>query len=137
MSRHDGLWIIVHNEKKKVMMCWGLWRKNILTILTNSNMWSFRSTTLNKMLFRQAKWACIWNIGRIFYCICQNCYLLKFHFFGGLLTFKELEIQLYVRVFLPPTMEVANAKDLIITPYHGLKNLKSFLKIATNEIHHV
>jgi hypothetical protein len=34
-------------------------------------------------------------------------------------------------------MEVANAKDLIITPYHGLKNLKSFLKIATNEIHHV
>lgn len=43
----------------------------------------------------------------------------------------------YVRAFLPPTMEVVNAKDLIITPYHGLKNLKTFLKIATSKIHHV
>jgi len=42
----------------------------------------------------------------------------------------------YVRAFLPPTMEVVNAKDLIIAPYHGLKNLKTFLKIATNKIHH-
>jgi hypothetical protein len=42
----------------------------------------------------------------------------------------------YVRAFLPPTMEVVNAKDLIITPYHGLKNLKTFLKITTNKIHH-
>jgi hypothetical protein len=58
-------------------------------------------------------------------------------FFWRAFDFQTIENSTMLGVFLPPTMDVANSKDLIITPYCGFKNLKTFLKMATNKIHDV
>jgi hypothetical protein len=58
------------------MMGWGLWKGKSLSVLDYPNMWNFRNNTLNKVQLMQWRWVCMWNIGRIFYYICQNPCLL-------------------------------------------------------------
>ncbi len=63
------------------------------------------------------------NIGRIFCCICQNCYLLKLQ---HLCNWRSN----YGKASLPTRMEVDDAKDPIMHPYCGPKNLKPSLACA-------
>jgi hypothetical protein len=66
-----------------------------------------------------------WNIGRIFYCICQNCYFFKVPFFWRACGLQTIGGFNYAKASLPFIMEVIDSKDLIMYLNCGPKNLKS------------
>ncbi len=68
---------LFHITQFGTMMHWGLWRGKSLLMLDCPNMWNSRSKTLNKVQLMGWKWFHMWNIGRIFYCICQSRCLSK------------------------------------------------------------
>ncbi len=100
------------------------WKGKSLLVLDYSNMWNSRSKALNKAQLTQWRWFCLWNIERIFYYICQNCYFFEVSLFWkacGLQTIGGLN---YAKVSLPFIMEVIDSKDLVMHLNCGPKNLK-------------
>jgi len=69
----------------------------------------------------------LWNIGRIFYYICQNCYFFKVPPFWSACGLQKIGGFNYAKASLPFIMEVINSKDLVMYLNCGPKNLKPTL----------
>jgi len=67
----------------------------------------------------------LWNIGRIFYCICQNCYFFKVPLFWRACGLQTIGGYNYAKASLPFIMEVIDSKNLVMYLNCRPKNLKS------------
>ncbi len=116
-----------------------LWRRKSLLMLDYPNMWNSRSKTLNKLQLMQWRWFHMWNIGRIFYYICQSHCLSKVPLFWkafglraiGSINMPRLHCHQQWRLWIWKTQSCIFIVDLRI------KNLlwhTPCLKISTMEI---